>query len=184
MSLSNLVYSLAINNTVTRTQTAYFWYRLATCPTYYFNQSNLCVSCDYTCLTCFSSTNTSCYSCDSTAFRTYSSSTNSCPCMSNYTDAGVTICQKIQCSYSTCVCVINNVCSYCLPNLHRSLVNGTCVCDPYSRSTVSGCAACDPVCYTCSRTAVSTACLSCSSSKDNRIFNAATNSCDCMIGYY
>lgn len=28
MSISGLVYSLAVNNTVTRTQTAYFWYRL------------------------------------------------------------------------------------------------------------------------------------------------------------
>jgi hypothetical protein len=53
MSLSGRTYSLSYNNTVTRTQSAYLWYRQEICPNYYFNQSNTCVSCDYSCLTCF-----------------------------------------------------------------------------------------------------------------------------------
>jgi hypothetical protein len=185
MSLSGLTYQLT-SNTVTRTQSAYFWYRISTCPSNYFNQTNVCVSCDYTCLTCSSTTNTSCVACDSASFRTYRSSNQSCPCNTNYNDVGVTICQAILCDFTICsACSSNNVCSGCVAGNYRTLSNGSCNCQPYTLFIAGpACQACWPTCYSCSGPYNPSGCLSCSSSRDHRIFVAASGTCVCIGGYY
>jgi len=152
MSLSGLTYQLT-SNTVTRTQTDYLWYRISTCPANYFNQSNVCVSCDYTCLTCSSTTNTSCLTCDSNSYRTFLSSNLSCPCNTKYKDVGVPICQAIVCDYTICsTCSNDNVCNACASGTYRILSNGTCICQPYTLyiSPNPSCQACYPTCYSCS----------------------------------
>jgi hypothetical protein len=93
MSISGTVYSLSSAGGITRTQTAYIWYRQAVCPTYYYNQSNVCAPCHYSCLSCTSGTATGCSSCDTTNFRSLLISNFSCPCMAKYIDTGSPICQ-------------------------------------------------------------------------------------------
>jgi len=62
MSYSSLTYSLS-SRSVSRTKTAYLWYRDISCPSYYFLVGTLCYACDYTCTTCSDTTNTSCVTC-------------------------------------------------------------------------------------------------------------------------
>ena len=174
---------------VTNARTVYVWYREAQCPISYYNHSlNDCQPCDYTCHSCNSNTNTSCTACDSNDFRTLLVSNNSCPCNNNYKDVGNSICQAVVCPTQTCVtCSDDNVCIECVANLFRTLVNGTCECQDYSLDVlphITTCSACYPTCQTCSVAYSSTSCQSCNLTRDHRSYQSATNTCNCIDGYY
>lgn len=62
MAMSSLTYTLT-SNSVTRTRTAYFWYREKACPTYYYEDASSCSSCNFTCTTCTGPTSSECLSC-------------------------------------------------------------------------------------------------------------------------
>lgn len=191
MSISGTVYSLSSGGGITRTQTAYIWYRQAVCPTYYYNQSNVCAPCHYSCLSCTSGTANGCSSCDTTNFRSLLISNFSCPCMAKYIDTGSAICQQVLC-YDYCTsCSSNYYCTACNSGTYRTLTNGSCVCQSYTvdfydidPTTYLTCQPCYPTCLTCTDLMNRYACVTCNLSRDHRALNIATNACDCVDGYF
>ncbi len=113
LTISGLTFS-QVASPVTRTNVAYIWYRQMTCPTYYYQNGDICDSCDYTCLSCLDGANTSCLTCDASVNRTLNLDNNSCPCNTNYLDVGVRICQKIICPGYCSSCSSNNYCVGCV----------------------------------------------------------------------
>ena len=187
MSTSVTTYSLT-SLTVTRTQTAYLWYRVVTCPVYYYQLGSLCDACHFSCATCTDPANISCLTCDSTSFRTFDG-VGSCPCNGNYLDVGVLVCQKILCNNVTCLtCSSNYYCVTCQPSLSRTLSNGSCTCSTYtidmSSVGIAACQPCFPTCYTCASLVSITGCKTCSLTRDHRSFLSSNSSCACVSGYY
>jgi hypothetical protein len=121
-------------------------------------------------LPCFQcmGTATNCTDCDSG--RTLNLTTNTCNCLLGYFPDTATSCAPCSPLLGSCLkCTNNSACQQCWTNAYFVMVGTIQMCD----LCLSPCLTCNTwnnVCATCDPLA-------------NRVLNAVTKHCDCMVGY-
>lgn len=143
-----------------------------TCDSGYYVKNNgtgstICSLCTAPCLQCFS-TPTNCTDC--AAGRILNYSTRTCDCLQGFYATSAVACAPCSPLLGSCLqCNNGTTCLLCWTNNYFVMVGGLKKCD-----------LCQITCLTCSVTI--DVCATCDPLA-NRVLNAVTKQCDCMVGY-
>lgn len=143
-----------------------------TCDSTYYVQTTgvgvtICSPCNAPCLQCYGNPNI-CTDCSSGRILNYT--TRTCDCLQGFYATGVTACAPCSPLLGSCLqCNNNTTCSLCWTNNYFVMVGSIKKCD-LCQITCLTCATWNNICATCDPLA-------------NRVLNAITKQCDCMVGY-